>query len=263
MQTIARLISDGRNNPQSNYAPRTLGSSASRLLPLLDSTRCGVKATPHQKKLLRLWIDSGAAYPGTYAALGSGMIGNYSENQEIHTGAEWPATRAAAEVIEKRCAGCHAEPARLLPRSLADERGVSFWQPSLDDPRLLTSRHIVFNLSRPEKSLILLAPLAESAGGWGLCRDPKTREPRTVFTDTTDRGYQALLALCVAGKQALAQGNRRFDMPDFRPRADWVREMKRYGILPVDLAPAALIDCYVTEQRYWQSLWYRPVALSQ
>ena len=39
-------------------------------------------------------------------------------------------------------------------------------------------------------------------------------------------------------------------MPDFHPRADWVREMKRYSILP--------IDCYATEQRYWQSLWYTP-----
>ena len=176
MLTIARLISDGRNQPRSNYAPRTLGSSASRLLTLLDGTHYGVQATPRQKQMLRLWIESGAAYPGTYAALGCGMIGNYAENQEIHTGADWPATRAAAEVIEKRCAACHAEPARLLPRSLADERGVSFWEPSLDDPRLLTSRHIVFNLSRPEKSLILLAPLAESAGGWGLCRDPQ--DPR-------------------------------------------------------------------------------------
>ena len=32
MLTIAGLISDGRNLPRSNYAPRTLGSSASRLL---------------------------------------------------------------------------------------------------------------------------------------------------------------------------------------------------------------------------------------
>jgi cytochrome c553 len=263
MMTIARLISDGRNLPQSNYAPRTLGSSASRLLTLLDGTHYGVQATPRQKQLLRLWIESGAAYPGTYAALGCGMIGNYAENQEIHTGADWPATRAAAEVIEKRCAVCHAEPARLLPLSLADERGVSFWEPSLDDPRLLTSRHIVFNLTRPERSLILLAPLAESAGGWGLCRDPQTRKPATVFPDTADPGYQALLAMCVAGKQALAQGTRRFDMPDFRPRADWVREMKRFGILPVSLDPAAPIDCYAAEQRYWQSLWYRPVAASQ
>jgi cytochrome c5 len=261
MMTIARLISDGRNKPESNYAPRTLGSSASRLLTLLDGTHYGVKATPQQKQMLRLWIESGAAYPGTYASLGCGMIGNYSENQEIQTGQDWPATRAAAEVIEKRCAVCHAEPARLLPRNLADERGVSFWEPSLDDPRLLTSRHIVFNLSRPEKSLILLAPLAESSGGWGLCRDPKTRERRTVFADTADPGYQALLALCVAGKDSLAEGTRRFDMPGFLPRADWVREMKRYGILPVDLVPTAPIDCYATEQKYWQSLWYLPAGL--
>jgi cytochrome c5 len=261
MMTIARLISDGRNKPESNYAPRTLGSSASRLLTLLDGTHYGVKATPQQKQMLRLWIESGAAYPGTYASLGCGMIGNYSENQEIHTGQDWPATRTASEVIEKRCAVCHAEPARLLPRNLADERGVSFWEPRLDDPRLLTSRHIVFNLSRPEKSLILLAPLAESSGGWGLCRDPKTRERRTVFADTADPGYQALLALCVAGKDSLAEGTRRFDMPGFLPRADWVREMKRYGILPVDLAPTAPIDCYATEQKYWQSLWYLPAGL--
>jgi hypothetical protein len=226
-------------------------------LTLLDTPRHGVKATPHQKKLVRLWIESGAAYPGTYAALGCGMIGNYAENQEIHTGQDWPATRAAADVIQSRCAACHATPARLLPQSLADERGVSFWQPSLDDPRLLTSRHIVFNLSRPEKSLILLAPLAESAGGWGLCRDPKTHERATIFANTADPGYRDLLALCVAGKEALAQGTRRFDMPDFRPRADWVREMKRYGILPADLDPAARLDCYATEQKYWQSLWYR------
>ena len=110
MLTIARLFSDGRNEPRSNYAPRTLGSSASRLLTLLDGTHYGVQATPHQKKLLRLWIESGAAYPGTYAALGCGMIGDYAENQQINTGEDWPATRAAAEVIEKRCAACHAEP---------------------------------------------------------------------------------------------------------------------------------------------------------
>ena len=46
MLTIARLFSDGRNQPKSNYAPRTLGSSASRLLKLLDGSHYGVKATP-------------------------------------------------------------------------------------------------------------------------------------------------------------------------------------------------------------------------
>jgi len=260
MLTIARLFSDGRNEPRSNYDPRALGSSASRLLKMLDGSHYDVKATPQQKQMLRLWIESGAAYPGTYAALGCGMIGNYAENNQVNTGLDWAATKAAAKVIQQRCAACHDKPERVLPQSLADERGVSFWQPSLDDPRLLTSRHLVFNLSRPEKSILLLAPLAESAGGWGLCRDPQTQQGATVFADTSDPGYQELLALCVAGKEFLAQKNTRFDMPNFRPRIDWVREMKRYGILSANLDATAPMDVYATERRYWESLWYQPPA---
>jgi hypothetical protein len=258
MLTIARLFADGRNEPRSNYDPRTLGSSASRLLKMLDGSHYNVKATPQETKMLRLWIESGAAYPGTYAALGCGMIGNYRENALVNTGLEWPETKAAAAVIEQRCARCHDKPSRVLPTHLADERGVSFWQPSLSDPRLLTSRHIVFNLSRPEKSLMLLAPLAESAGGWGLCRDSKTNERVTVFADKTDSGYQRLLALCRAGTKYLNEKNTRFDMPQFRPKADWVREMKRYGILRDDYELTQEIDVYAVERQYWKSLWYVP-----
>ena len=257
MLTIARLFSDGRNQARSSYAPRTIGSSASKILRMLDGAHYEVKATEHQKQMLRLWIESGAAYPGTYAALGSGMIGGYAENEMVNTDADWPATKAAAEVITRRCAACHESPDRLLPRSLSDERGVSFWRYELDDPRLNTSRHIVFNLSRPEKSLLLLAPLAEAAGGWGLCRDPKSKQPATVFADANDVDYQKLLALCVAGKERLEQ-MKRFDMPDFRPRLDWVREMKRYGIVAADAKPETSLDVYATERRYWESLWYQP-----
>ena len=178
MMTISKLFSDGRNQPRSNYPPRSLGSSASRLLTLLDGTHHGVTATPRQKKLVRLWIDSGAAYPGTYAALGTGMIGNYTENGHVNTDAGWPTTRAVQPVFETKCAGCHLRQGPSLPRTLSDETGVSFWLPQLGDRRLNTSRHIVFNLSRPEKSLFLLAPLARAAGGWEQCRDPKTGKPR-------------------------------------------------------------------------------------
>ncbi|MBI3853955.1 MAG: PD40 domain-containing protein [Verrucomicrobia bacterium] len=261
MLTIARLFADGRNQPKSNYDPRALGSSASKLLTMLDGSHYGVQATPHQKKMLRLWIESAAAYPGTYAALGCGMIGNYSENNQINTGADWPATQAATEVIQQRCVGCHDEPSRRLPLNLADERGVSFWQPSLDDPRLLTSRHIVFNLTRPEKSIMLLAPLAKAAGGWGACRDLKSNQPAAVFADQNDPGYRALLALINAGKVYLAKDTR-FDMPGFQPSADWVREMIRYGVLPESMKPEEVSDVYAVEEKYWESLWHRPVFAS-
>ena len=257
MLTIARLFSDGRNQARSSYAPRTLGSSASKILRMLDGTHYEVKASAHQKKMLRLWIESGAAYPGTYAALGCGMIGGYAENQMVNTDWDWPATKTAAEVINRRCASCHEAPGRLLPRSLSDERGVSFWRPDWDDPRLNTSRHIVFNLSRPEKSILLLAPLSEASGGWGLCREPKTNQSVTVFADAVDPDYRKLLTLCVAGKERLEQV-KRFDMADFRPRQDWVREMKRYGILASDTKPEQGLDVYATERKYWESLWYQP-----
>jgi len=51
---------------------------------------------------------------------------------------------------------------------------------------------------------------------------------------------------------------KRFDMPGFRPNEHYIREMQRYGILPVDLAPDATVDPYATDQAYWKSLWHRP-----
>lgn len=256
--TVAGLFSDGRNQPRSNYAPRKLGSAASRLLRRLDGSHHQVQATAHQKKLLRLWIDSGAAYPGTYAALGTGMIGGYAENQQVNTDFDWPTTRAGKEVIERRCAACHDQPGRLLPRALSDERGVSFWQPAMDDPRLNTSRHNVFNLTRPERSLLVLAPLDEAAGGWGLCRDPKTNKRVVVFSSAEDPDYRTLLAICQAGHDQLNKV-KRFDMAGFVPRPDWVREMIRFGVLDREMANAGTMpDPYFLERRYWESLWYRP-----
>lgn len=257
--TVYRLFADGRNQPQSNYEPRALGSSNSRILKMLDGSHHGVRATPHEAKILRLWIDAGATYPGTYAALGSGMIGNYIENNQVNTGDDWPETKAARETVTRRCAACHSDPAHLLPKDLADEREVSFWMPSMDDPRLRASRHIVWNLSRPEKSLMLLAPLAEPKGGFGRCRDPKTKAP--IFADAADPDYATLLALAARGKSFLDE-NKRFDTPGFAPRAEWLREMKRYSIAPPSLLPEQVCDPYALEQAYWRSLWYKPMVAS-
>ena len=259
MMTIAGLFSDGRNQPKSNYPPRTLGSSNSRILKLIDGSHHGATVTPQQAATLRLWIDAAATYPGTYAALGTGMIGGYQENAEVDTDNDWPTTRAAAQIIDTRCATCHSgNGPPPIPRTLSDERGTSFWEPKIPDHRLITSRHLVFNLSRPEKSMILLAPLATSAGGYQFCR--KSADPAPVFADTSDPAYQSLLAMVAAGKQHLDSATR-FDMPNFKPRPAYIREMIRYGILRNDLPPDAKINPYLADKRYWESLWYQPPAL--
>jgi hypothetical protein len=142
---------------------------------------------------------------------------------------------------------------------MSDERGVSFWRFDVADPRLKLARHIVFNLSRPEKSLLVLAPLAEEGGGLGLCRD-KEGKPAAVFAHTADEDYRTLVAMAAAGKANLDE-IKRFDMPGFRPRPEYVREMKRYGVLPPDHPLDAALDGYATDRAYWESLWYRAVNL--
>ncbi|MDR0390429.1 MAG: hypothetical protein LBH59_00865, partial [Planctomycetaceae bacterium] len=52
---------------------------------------------------------------------------------------------------------------------------------------------------------------------------------------------------------------KRFDMPDFQPRPEYIREMKRFGILPNDFDNTKTpVNCYDLDQKYWQSLWFKP-----
>jgi hypothetical protein len=66
---------------------------------------------------------------------------------------------------------------------------------------------------------------------------------------------QALLASVREAARRLDE-IKRFDMPGFQPRDAYVREMKRYGILPAG-AVAAPLDSYALDEAYWESFWYR------
>lgn len=256
--TVTGQLADGRNRAESNYPPRALGSGSSAFLKMLDGGHHEVKADDFEKLIARLWIDSGAPYPGTYAALGSGMIGGYERNtQVIENDSDWPETKAASAAIARRCVSCHSE--QKLPMSLSDETGFSFWMPDLKNKNIRRNRHIVFNLTHPDKSLMLSGPLSRAAGGHGTCREKdRPAGEGAVFTTTEDPDYQAILAMCRAGQRRLDEV-KRFDMPGFKPRSEWVGEMKRMGILPSELDAAQTpIDVYATERAYWNSLHYQP-----
>ena len=52
---------------------------------------------------------------------------------------------------------------------------------------------------------------------------------------------------------------KRFDMPGFRPNEHYVREMKRYRVLPDAFNPAKdPIDVYAVDRAYFQTFWHRP-----
>ncbi len=220
------FIAHGRD-ADGNRPPRSIGSSASRLMQYVDGSHEDVKLTELEQQKIRLWIDSGAPYPGTYASLGTGMVGG---------------ARIDDEVVQRRCKACH------------DGRGPG------DGKTLQT----IYSLSRPERSPLLLAPLAKQAGGWGTCSEESAKgdaagaKPQDVFADTDDPDYRKLLADVEAAAKNLDR-IKRFDMPDFKPNEHYIREMKRYGILPDDFdAQTDPIDVYAVDEAYWRSFWHRP-----
>ena len=262
--------------PHGNDPPYAAYSSASRLMDMLEPDHHSVRLSPCEKKTIRLWIDTGAAYTGTYAALGSGQVGGmWRNNEPTRVMADaWPSTRPAVEAIERRCGQCH--PAAQFPQHATAQTRIDPWGDLLSWQRPLSrySRHRIYNLSRPEQSLVLRMPLAHDAGGEakGNLPEPDDRRPvaedrsrppqpvthPVVFGDPSDPDYQAILAHVVAAAEKLDE-IKRFDMPEFVPNEHYIREMKRYGVLPDSFDPFRdACDVYAIDEAYWQLFRHQP-----
>jgi len=211
-----------------------------------------VNLSEREKMLVLLWIETGAAYLGTYAGLGSGMLGGYAVNTLDRQDLEWDETKTMQAAMKENCCSCHTNQ-KQLPLSVSDEIRHTWWvyPNGPNDSRRKYSRHLFFDLTQPEKSVLLLAPLPKEEGGYGLCNvsgKPALRKG--------DANYNAILAGITRAKSQL-DTIKRFDMPDFQPRPEYLREMKRFGILPKDFDIKTPVDYYDLDQKYWQSLWFK------
>jgi hypothetical protein len=260
----------GSGRQLGNDPPWTTFSYASDFMNKVDGSHHDVNATNAERRLLRLWIDTGAAYAGTYACYASGQIGDVGfNNLPVHELADdWPSTSACVGAIERRCGGCHDE--KLLPRHVTARTQISGWGDFLSWTRPLSrySRHRIFNLSRPKKSLALTLPLAEGAGGAGteplgpamrvaenFSQPPAEVKHPIVFETTEDLDYQAILTHIQAAGARLRE-IKRFDMPGFRPGEEYLREMRRYGVLPpASEDDGGPIDPYDADRRYWNLMY--------
>jgi hypothetical protein len=239
------LVVDGRNS-DGDRAPRTIGSSASRLMSLIDGSHHDVRLPEHEQTVIRLWIESGTVYPGTYGALGSGIA----------------TVQFPESTIERRCGSCHISnetPYRNpKPGAVHYQFGKRLPEQALmSDPYdIILIRHLAYfqlgeallhqglcNLDQPSKSLLLQAPLGEEGGGFQLCGE-------AVFKNTDDPDYQEILAEIQDASNRLAQA-KRFDMPGFRPNRFYIREMQHFGILPHDLPSEGPVDPYAVDRAYW------------
>jgi hypothetical protein len=242
-------VADGRNG-FGNQTPRTIGSAASKLMRKIDGSHYEVRLTPEQWRTIWLWLESGAPYAGSYAAL---------RNSEEQTRESPLRSVSSAGVLNERCRQCHGQDRQAPPLPLGmseQERLATIKALRLapherivrkDDYRF--SAHVLLNMSRPEYSPLLLGPLPKSAGGWGSCPEG--------FQGTQDPGYQGLLAALRSGKERL-EVTPRYGTPAFRPNRQYVREMKRFGVLPAAFDPARdPVDIFKIDQEYWRLFWYQ------
>jgi len=248
-------VADGRNG-HGNQKPRTIGSSASELMRKIDGSHYDVTVTPDQWRTVWMWIESGAPYAGTYAALRNG------EDQK-RDGRSWAVF--ATPGMNQRCRTCHKPggQASQLPlampqdkrKELVKELGTAPHERIVQKEDFRFSGHVLLNMSRPELSPLLLGPLPKAAGGWGTCP--------SAFTGKDDIAYKVLLAAIEKQKNRLREVPR-FGTPEFKPNRQYVREMKKFGILPADFDLSRdPIDVFETDQQYWKLFWYRPQSESK
>ncbi len=204
-----------------------------------------------------MWLESGAPYAGSYAGLRN------AEDQAKDFGAVATVFIEGNEILRRRCGECHAigdhqnEDGKALPfqpnithnaRGTGRRIGIHERVVLEDDPLAKYSQNILVNLTRPALSPLLLAPLAAESGGWGSCGN--------VFTGTDDADYQKLLSISQRAK-AKADVRPRYATPGFRPNHQYIREMKKYGVLPPDFdAATSPIDIFQADQDYWRSFWH-------
>ncbi len=259
-------FSDGCNMPKSNYPPYGLGDAASPIMNMLRGEHYDAKLSAQEVEIVRHWIHCGAPWIGTYAALIQGMIGSTGYEASHFTAIDTRILKSknikrASEVIQRRCASCHTG-VRHVPRHPADwGQGTKLIQPQRAwkikqrDNRAVWryQQHILYNLTHPEQSVQLLAPLATKAGGYGVCSNANG-DATAVFKSKEDPDYQALLA-AIGDAKALHDSDPRWDTPGWKAPPEYIREMKRHGILPESFdREKDPLDPHEVDKRYWYAV---------
>ncbi len=249
-------VVDGANG-LGNSPPRTIGSSASPLLQKLNGSHHNVKATEKEWWTVFLWIETAAPYCGSYAGIRN------SADQQHFNKCRSPIFGAVGHVLKKRCASCHKnEPEKNVSRIPFDMElrrnkeiknlGIQTarYQRVIfeNDPIRLYKWDVLFNFSDPELSSFLMAPLAREAGGLQRCGN-------AVFKSKDDPDYQRIVKALQECKVRIAV-KAPWGEPGWKPNKQFIREMKRYGILAESFdIERDEFDPFAIDQAYWRSLW--------
>jgi len=190
-------------------AAKSHGAIASPLIHRLEKGHHDVKLTAEEMDRLITWIDLNAPYYGSYA------ITRYDANFGRCVVRD---PRPLWKALGKRCFECHKNRSRPpgVPEGgfarFGKHKGRGFeWS---GRGQYDTSNAVLINLTHPEQSRLLRAPLAKEAGGLALHRP-------SPFKTTGDPTYQAALKVIQGWAQELKRHPRE-DMPGAVPCKQYV-----------------------------------------
>jgi len=165
-----------------SFRPLESGARVSKLVKLIEAQHADVNMDLESRQRIYTWIEANVPYYGTYEHTRPGTPGSRDACSD-------PWFKSVEQAYNRRCANCH---------------GKGFY--TSNEPR----HHTWINLTHPERSRLLHAPLARAAGGQGLCQS-KDGKAVSVFSAADDRGRQALLRAIRQGSRAL-YAHARMDM---------------------------------------------------
>jgi len=204
----------------------TRGAIVSRIREYIETDHSGQVLPDEARRRIYTWIDANVPYYGTYDVTDRRVVGG-RDRWYVGDPNGW-FQKEFLPVFNRRCMPCHQR--YVTPQTYnynpGDQGKVlvssKLWTDTALRQFQLGHGRISFtgqigpdhriNLTHPEWSQMLTAPLPKKAGGLGLCQ-PKQGLPQP-FADEDDSDYQAIL-------RALGQGHQRLLA---NPRADMLTE---------------------------------------
>jgi hypothetical protein len=204
--------------------PKALGSIVSRIREIIETDHSGQVLPLEDRQRIYAWIDSGVPYYGTYSFTNT-HTGGGRDRWYMRDRNGW-FSKDFVPAFNRRCFDCHSRDVNRQTYNYGPrrpEQTVTVTSTLWDNYALMTpgfsaiSRYGPMhriNLTNPEWSQMLTAPLAEDAGGLGLCRDANGNP--YVFRDKDDPDYRAMLEAITKGHHALIAD----------PRVDMIAELR-------------------------------------
>lgn len=193
------------------------GAIVSRIRRHIETDVCCKKPLPlADRQVIYAWIDASVPYYSTHEVAQKRGIGG----RDRWLGRGW-FEQSFDPVFKRRCVECHKSTVTPQTYNYNGHEKTQVTSKLWNDLALSQFgfgryRSAFFgpdhriNLTHPEWSQMLTAPLAKEQGGLALCRD---KDGGPVFKDKDDPDYKLMLAALQGGAETLDE-NPRVDMPE-------------------------------------------------